>query len=101
MTASNVSIKKENAVPAQGAHLAETIKALVALAREQGQVTYDDINVILPDGLSPDDLDELSTKLRSLEVEIVEHAEVEKFGPAAAEEEKRLDTLDDPVRMYL
>ncbi|MGD0614154.1 MAG: RNA polymerase sigma factor region1.1 domain-containing protein, partial [Verrucomicrobiota bacterium] len=43
----------------QSANLAETIKALVLLAHEQGCVSYDDINDLLPDGVSPDDLNEL------------------------------------------
>ena len=48
--------------PAQAADLTETIKTLLHLAQEHGHVTYDDINDILPDGLSPDDLDELYTQ---------------------------------------
>ncbi len=58
---------------------------------------------MLPDGLSPDDLDELYTKLRNLDVEIVDHAEVERAKPAEPEEEEdtRLEVLDDPVRMYM
>src|SRR6266404_5157127 len=87
----------------QAVDLTQTIKTLVQLAREQGHVSYDDINDILPDGLSPDDLDELYTKLRDLDIEVVEHAEIEKPKPAEAEEEvdHRLDVLDDPVRMYM
>ena len=65
--------------------LAETIKTLLHLAQENGYVTYDDINDILPDGLTPDDLDELYTKLRTLEVEIVDQAEVE-IGRASCRE---------------
>jgi RNA polymerase primary sigma factor len=73
------------------------------LAHEHGHVTYDDINDVLPEGMSPDDLDELYTKLRNLDVEIVDHAEVERAKPAEAEEEEdsRLEVLDDPVRMYM
>ncbi len=87
----------------QAADLAETIKTLLHLAHENGHVTYDDINDVLPDGLSPDDLDELYTKLRGLDVEIVDHAEVERAKPTEAEEEEdaRLEVLDDPVRMYM
>jgi RNA polymerase primary sigma factor len=83
--------------------LTETIKTLLHLAHEHGHVTYDDINDILPDGLSPEDLDELYTKLRNLDVEIVDHAEVERAKPAEQEEEEdsRLEVLDDPVRMYM
>src|SRR6266404_1241985 len=96
----------ETAVPgarSQAVVLTQTIKALVQLAREQGHVTYDDINDILPDGLSPDDLDELYTKLRDLDIEVVDQVEIEKPKPAEAEEEvdHRLDVLDDPVRMYM
>src|SRR5437763_12778128 len=90
-------------VPGQAIDLTETIKTLLHLARENGHVTYDDINDILPDGLSPEDLDELYTKLRGLDVEIVDHAEVERAKPAEPEEEEdsRLEVLDDPVRMYM
>ena len=91
--------------PPRAVDLTETIKTLVHMAHEQGRITYDDINDILPDGLSPDDLDELYTKLRDLDIEIVEHAEAEKAKPAEPEAEEevdhRLDVLDDPVRMYM
>jgi RNA polymerase primary sigma factor len=83
--------------------LTETVKTLLHLAHEHGHVTYDDINDVLPDGLTPDDLDELYTKLRNLDIEIVDHAEVERAKPAEPEEEEdtRLEVLDDPVRMYM
>ena len=68
--------------PAQVVDLTETIKTLLHLAQEHGHVTYDDINDVLPDGLTPDDLDELYTKLRNLDIEIVDHAEVERAKPA-------------------
>jgi RNA polymerase primary sigma factor len=89
--------------PGQAADLTETIKTLLHLAQEHGQVTYDDINDILPDGLSPADLDDLYSKLRNLDVEIVDHAEVERAKPTEPEEEEdsRLEVLDDPVRMYM
>src|SRR6266849_6342404 len=89
--------------PGQAVDLTETIKTLMHLAHEHGHVTYDDINDILPDGLTPDDLDELYTKLRSLDIEIVDHAEAERAKPAEPEEEEdhRLEVLDDPVRMYM
>jgi RNA polymerase primary sigma factor len=87
------------------ADLTETVKTLLHLAQEHGYVTYDDINDILPDGLNPEDLDALFTKLRSLDVEIVDQAEVQrttkKDEPEEAEEDSRLEILDDPVRMYM
>src|SRR6185295_7985579 len=88
-----------------GIDLTETIKTLLHLAQEHGYVTYDDINDVLPDGLSPEDLDELFTKLRSLDVEIIDQAEAERTAPKQAEpeedEDARLEILDDPVRMYM
>jgi RNA polymerase primary sigma factor len=88
-----------------GLDLAEKIKELVRLAREQGYLTYGDINDALPDGaVSPDELDDLYSKLRTLEVEIVDQAEVDRVKqpePDDDEDKMRLDILDDPVRMYL
>src|SRR5258708_1214413 len=91
------------ATPAAPADLAETIKTLLHLAHENGHITYDDINDVLPEGLSPQDLDELYTKLGGVDGEIVDHAEVERAKPAEPEEEEdsRLEVLDDPVRMYM
>jgi RNA polymerase primary sigma factor len=83
--------------------LAETVKALLPVAREQGQLTYDDINELLPDGVSPEDLDALYTRLHNLGIEIEAQAETEKAKAeeVEAEEERQLDALDDPVRMYM
>jgi RNA polymerase primary sigma factor len=83
--------------------LTETIKALLQVAREQSHLTYDDINELLPDGLSPNDLDALYTKLNNLGIEIVAHAEAEKAKPEEPEleEDRQFDALDDPVRMYM
>jgi len=68
--------------PPSAMDLAEVIKTLLHLAHENGHVTYDDINDVLPDGMSPDDLDELYTKLRNLDIEIVDAAEVERAKAA-------------------
>jgi len=85
--------------------LTEKIKELLRLAQEQGYLTYNDINDALPDSVvNPDDLDEIYIKLRGLEVEIVDQAEVDRVKqpePEEEEEKTRLDILDDPVRMYL
>ncbi len=91
--------------------LTETVKTLLHLSQEHGYITYDDINDILPDNLSPEDLDALLTKLRSLDVEIVmDQAEAERAErtkgpeqaqPEEADDDARLEILDDPVRMYM
>ncbi|HXJ58314.1 MAG TPA: RNA polymerase sigma factor RpoD [Verrucomicrobiae bacterium] len=88
-----------------GVELTEKVKELLRLAQEQGYLTYNDINDALPDNIvSPEDLDEIYIKLRNLDVEIVDQAEVDRVKQPEPEEEEdktRLDILDDPVRMYL
>jgi RNA polymerase primary sigma factor len=88
-----------------GLDLTEKVKELLRLAQEQGHLTYDDINDILPESVvAPEDLEEVYAKLANLDVEIVDQAEVDtvKTTEVDDEEEKgRLDILDDPVRMYL
>jgi RNA polymerase primary sigma factor len=84
--------------------LAEKVKEFVRLCKEQGHLTFDDINEALPAHLSsPDSLDEILVKLRELEIEVVDPAEVDHAKPAEEEEldTRHLDALDDPVRMYL
>ena len=89
---------------ASGPALSEKIKELVRLAQEQGHLTYSDLNEVLPDSaVTPEILDEVFSKLRTLEIEIVDPAEVDRVKTPDADEEdgSRLDMLDDPVRMYL
>jgi RNA polymerase primary sigma factor len=85
------------------ADLAQITKELIRLAQEQGHLSYNDISDALPDHVSEPELDEIFGKLRSLEIEIVDQAEVDRIKSAESEEEDshRLDALDDPVRMYL
>ncbi len=88
-----------------GVDLTEKVRELLMLAKEQGHLTYDDINDALPDSvLTPEDLDQIYTKLANLEIDIVDPAEVDRVKQPEQEEEEekgRLDILDDPVRMYL
>ena len=97
---------KETMKTSSGFDLTEKIKELLRLAQEQGYLTYGDINDALPENIiTPEDLDEIYSKLRNLEVEIVDQAEVDRVKqpePEEPEEDKsKLDILDDPVRMYL
>jgi len=87
-------------------NLPEKIKELMQLAQDQGHLTISDINETLPKGLvTPEKLDEVFAKLKSLDVEIVEQLDTaprQKPVQSESEAEKsRLDILDDPVRMYL
>jgi RNA polymerase primary sigma factor len=86
-----------------GKDMAEVIKTLIRMAQEQGHLTYDDINEVLANGVSPDDLDALYTDLHQVGIEVVTHAEVEKARPEEleTEEDRASEALDDPVRLYL
>jgi len=87
------------------AEFSEKVKELVRLAREQGYLTYGDVNEAVSERLIlPEELDEIYIKLRNLEIDIVDQAEVDRVKqsePEEDEEKTRLDILDDPVRMYL
>src|SRR6202047_5028095 len=92
-----------------GFDLQERVRDMVKLAKEQGYVTYDDINEALPENMAdPEELEQLISRLRSMEVDIIDASEVDRYKDGKKEvddedEEKdqKLDILDDPVRMYL
>src|ERR1700738_2517189 len=92
-----------------GFDLQERLRELVKLAKEQGYLTYDDINEALPEGMAdPDEMDQIFAQLRSMEVEIIDASEVDRFKDGKKdlddeddEKDQKLDILDDPVRMYL
>ena len=86
------------------------LRELIKLAKEQGYLTFDDLNEALPDGITDaNELDAILTRLRRLEIDVIEasdvdrHKEVKKDLDEEEEEkpETKLDILDDPVRMYL
>ncbi len=85
----------------------QKLKDLIALASEQGYLTYDDINEVLPESsVSPEDLDGILVMLRGMDIEVMDSSDVDKFKSAIEEEARakqaqRTDVLDDPVRMYL
>jgi RNA polymerase primary sigma factor len=83
--------------------LAEIFKALVHLAREEGQLTCDDINELLPEGASAEVLDGLYLRLNNLGIRIAVHAEAEALKPEEMEPAKagRYASFDDPVRAYM
>ena len=88
-----------------GVDVTEKVKELISLARDQGYLTYDDIDDVLADSsLTPKDLDEIHARLGNLDIEIVEQAEADRAKQTEAEEEderSRFDSMDDPVRMYM
>ena len=77
------------------AELSGKIKDLVRLAQEQGHLTYNDISEALPENaIVPEKLDQIFTKLRSLEIEIVDQAEVDRIKTPETEEEDTTPDLD-------
>src|SRR3981081_113119 len=92
-----------------GFDLQERLRELVKLAKEQGYLTYDDINEALPEGMAdPDEMEQILGRLRSTDVEISAASEVDRFKDGKKdlddeddEKDQKLDILDDPVRMYL
>src|SRR6202008_4925508 len=72
-------------------------------------LTYDDLNEALPENVNdPDEMEQLLGRLRSMEVEIIDASEVDRFKDGKKdlddqddEKDQKLDILYDPVRMYL
>src|SRR5258708_34301974 len=86
----------------------EKIKELIKLAKEQGYLTYGDLNDVLPENiLSSDELDSIIITLRGMDIEIIDASQVDRFKREAEEEKEaakfdsRLDILDYAVRIYL
>jgi len=86
------------------------LRELIKLAKEQGYLTFDDLNEALPEGITDaNELDAILTRLRRMEIDVIEASDVDRHKDGKKdldeeEEEKpetKLDILDDPVRMYL
>jgi RNA polymerase primary sigma factor len=86
----------------------DKIRALIRLSKEQGYLTFDDINEALPESVeNQEEIDNVLSILQNLEIEILEPEQVEEFKARQTKEEEdetrssQNDILDDPVRMYL
>jgi RNA polymerase primary sigma factor len=90
----------------------ERLRDLVKLAKDQGYLTWDDLNEAIPESVNnPEELEAIIMFLRNLEIDVIDASEVDRYKQSAAgqeeelsEDEKtdaKLDILDDPVRMYL
>jgi RNA polymerase primary sigma factor len=92
------------------------VKKMVALGKENGFVTYDDLNAALPpDQVSSEQIEDTMSMLSEMGINVVENEDVEDANPvvetddAEPEEGKAagnvseadLGRTDDPVRMYL
>jgi RNA polymerase sigma factor, sigma-70 family len=92
--------------------LQEKVRELIKLAKEQGYVTFDDLDEALPEGINdPESMESVIAQLRAVEIEIIDSSDVDRVKEGRkdgdGDEEKdekadsKLDILDDPVRMYL
>ncbi len=86
----------------------DKIRSLIRLAKEQGYLTFKDINKILPESVNtPDEIEKFIVILENLEIDIIDAEEVEMYKERlekhneAQMKSSHLDILDDPVRMYL
>ncbi|MEW6101483.1 MAG: RNA polymerase sigma factor RpoD [Candidatus Omnitrophota bacterium] len=89
------------------------IEKIIALGRQKGYLTYDEVNELLPEDVSSsEDIDKLFELLGNEDIQIIEAEEPkvsDKQVAALKEEmlneqlksEERFLPLDDPVKMYL
>jgi len=90
------------------ASINEKIRYLIRLSKEQGYLTFGDINDALPESVdSPEDIENVISILQNLEIDILDPGDVESYKQRQEEAEEEQtktsqhDILDDPVRMYL
>ncbi|MCZ6673295.1 MAG: RNA polymerase sigma factor RpoD [Verrucomicrobia bacterium] len=86
----------------------EKIRLLIRQSKEQGFLTFANINEALPETIdSPDEIENVISILENLEIDIIDSEEVESYKQRLEESEEeevkasQYDILDDPVRMYL
>jgi len=89
------------------------VEKIIALGRQKGYLTYDEVNELLPDDISSsEDIDRIFELLGSEDIQLVENEEekdVAKQIDVSKEDilneqlklEERFLPLDDPVKMYL
>jgi RNA polymerase primary sigma factor len=94
------------------------IKKLIARAKRRGIITYDELNEALPQDMSSDQIEDITSALNEMGVNIVESDEdsvdpedkdVDEVDdsdgvaerPATEKKKETIERTDDPVRMYL
>ena len=85
------------------------LRQLVLQANDQGFLTYDDINDVLPPSvIDPEDHEKIMDCLRSMNFKIIDASEmgevaapVQEDAPPEQDESEKMADLDDPGRMYL
>jgi RNA polymerase primary sigma factor len=88
----------------------DVVQELIEKGRKQGQLTYDEINDMLPDDvISSGEIDDILLTLGDHDIDVVDTLRMEEGEESGLEEEEeekefapsRVDRADDPVRMYL
>lgn len=87
----------------------QKVEELIALAKDQGYITYEEINEVLPMSFdSAEQIDQVLIFLTGLDVQILNQAEVDRQKERKKEVkemegvQRRVEgASDDPVRMYL
>jgi len=102
------SMEKSIEPHAMSKDITEKVRTLIHLSREQGFLTYKDVDKALPEiSNDPDELQNVISIFNNLEIKLMDSSEVEKFRKKKEETEEETartnntDLLDDPVRMYL
>ncbi len=102
----------QNGQAMEAAHEEEAqkkLEELVSLAKDQGFITYEEINEILPMSFdTPEQIDQVLIFLTGMDIQVLNQADVER-QKERKKEAKELEGLakrtegtpDDPVRMYL
>ena len=120
----NIKTKNDNGALMKNIKRMDELKKLIALGKEKGKLTYEQVNDMLPEAVtSSEEIDQILMILGNENIEIVDSddgkAEPPKEGEEAesegqeeraeereekeeeAEEAPRSEPVDDPVRMYL
>ena len=101
-------MKKDVEPHALDDEVTEKVRELIHLSREQGFLTYRDVDKALPKiADQPEELQNVISIFNNLEIKLMDSKDVEKFKKKKEETEEETartnqsDMLDDPVRMYL
>src|SRR5438552_19183675 len=78
--------------------LQSRIRELIKLAKEQGHLTFDDLNEALPEGITDaDELDLILTRLRRMEIDIIEASAVERYSDGKKDDDDEEDEEEGSV----
>ena len=116
MAAKDENSKNSDGKDGMGDLSQAAVKKMIAVARERGYITYDELNDVMPpDTVSSEQIEDVMSMLSEMGINIIEADELEDEGPTdvavvandeksvtlAATGKETLDRTDDPVRMYL